>query len=86
MYASGPSGVSAFSVERCTSYMLCPDCVSNKDPYCAWKDGSCVQSSTITEKSDITAPSQCPDGMLPDLLFFHSKMAVQWNLFMVGNG
>ena len=68
VYAGGPNGVAAFGVERCTSNVLCPDCLSNKDPYCAWVGTSCVLASSNNIKTDVHEASQCPPGMSRGIL------------------
>ncbi|XP_066924117.1 semaphorin-1A-like isoform X2 [Clytia hemisphaerica] len=60
VYTGGPNGVAAFGVERCTSNVLCPDCLSNKDPYCGWVGTSCVLASTSNIKRNVQEASQCP--------------------------
>lgn len=60
VYAGGADGVAAFSVQRCSSYMLCRKCLMNEDPYCSWKGSSCVERSLADEDDNITKPEQCP--------------------------
>ena len=61
VYAVGSDGLAAFPVNRCTSYVMCQDCIGAKDPYCVWNSSGCMQR-TSTVDTDVTTLDQCPAG------------------------
>ena len=72
VYVGGTKGFAGFGVQRCSSSVLCPDCLSNRDPYCEWTGSSCALSSLTTNRSNITAASKCPKGNRSFVFLIHA--------------
>ena len=69
VFVGGHQGIAQFSVERCSSNVVCSNCLSNRDPYCVWAGNSCKKVTSPRPVGAITSATQCPIGKL-DFFFF----------------